>query len=100
MLKSLNPRKGYIPTRRNVKFNKGEWEQLKKNYNYSCATCNNTENEPDRYDENKITKLEKGHMNPKLPLTLGNTIPHCSECNSQYKDKFIFNKLGRIIGTT
>ena len=50
--------------------------------------------------ENKTTKLEKGHMNPKLPLTLGNTIPHCSECNSQYKDKFIFNKLGRIIGTT
>lgn len=96
-LKSLNVRGGFLPSRRDVDMTNLEWENLKKDYKYKCATCGDSEDEATRYDGNKICKLEMGHMNPHKSLTLSNTIPQCSECNSQYKDKFIFNKLGRII---
>jgi hypothetical protein len=97
-LKSLNVRPGFLPNRRDVDMTSEEWVNLKKDYSYRCATCGDIEGEPTRYDGNKISKLEMGHMNPSKSLTLSNTIPQCSECNSQYKDKYIFNKLGRIIG--
>jgi hypothetical protein len=97
-LKSLKVRGGFLPNRRDVDMTKLEWENLKKDYNYKCASCGDTEGKPTRYDANKISKLEMGHMNPSKSLTLSNTIPQCSECNSQYKDKYIFNKLGRITG--
>lgn len=95
-LNSLKVRKGFISNRRNVEMTDLEWEKLKKQYDYRCATCGDTENKSTRYDERKICKLQMGHMNPNKPLTLDNTIPQCAECNSQYKDKYHFNKYGRI----
>jgi hypothetical protein len=95
-LNSLNVRKGFISNRRNVEMTDGEWENLKNQYNYKCATCGDIENKPTRYDIRKICKLQMGHMNPNKPLTLDNTIPQCADCNSQYKNKYQFNKYGRI----
>jgi hypothetical protein len=50
-----------------------------------------------RYNINQITILQQGHMDPTKSLTLDNTIPQCSYCNQQYKNKAIFNKRGIVI---
>ena len=72
------------------------FEELKKAYDYKCATCGNEEGKADRYNEDVIVKLEKGHMDPRKSLE-DNCIPQCRECNGQYKDKYVFNQQGRII---
>lgn len=97
-LNSLNKKPGFFSTRRNVEVTDLEWEQIKEDYDYCCATCGDQENYPTRYDSSKISKLQMGHINPNKSLTLDNIIPQCQECNTQYKDKFIFNKYGRVIG--
>lgn len=97
-LNSMNVKPGYITNRRAIQFDDTEWESIKKEYDNRCATCGDTDGEPTRYDKTKICKLQIGHMNPTKPLTLDNTIPQCEECNTQYTDKFIFNKYGRVVG--
>tara|TARA_B100000497_G_C7571125_1_gene344096 strand:- start:230 stop:832 length:603 start_codon:yes stop_codon:yes gene_type:complete len=73
------------------------FEELKKVYDYKCATCGNEDGKADRYNPDIIVKLEKGHMDPGKSLE-NNCIPQCRECNGPYKDKFVFNPQGRIIG--
>ena len=72
------------------------FEQLKKDYDYQCATCGNKENEPARYTK-CIVILHKGHMDPRKALKLENCIPQCQICNQHYKNKYVFDKQGRII---
>lgn len=95
-LNSLESRMGFIQDRRNVEISNEEWDKLKLEYDLKCATCGDKEGEPTRYDKTINCKLQMGHMNPRKGLTLDNIIPQCSICNSQYKDKFIFNKYGRV----
>ena len=45
---------------------------------------------------NLVVALQQGHMNPRLPLSLDNTIPQCQYCNQQYLDYFCFNEHGRV----
>ena len=50
------------------------WEDLKRAYNYRCATCGSKEGEPNYNWPETITKLQKGHMDPSKPLEEGNVI--------------------------
>ena len=36
-------------------------------------------------------------MNPCKPLVDGNIIPQCQICNEPYKNRWIFDKTGRVI---
>ena len=72
------------------------FEELKMAYNYKCATCGAEEGKKDTRD-NTIVLLEQGHMDPRKPLTLNNTIPQCSYCNRTYMDYFRFNEHGRVV---
>lgn len=95
-LNSLNIKPGFLPNRRNVEMTSDEWVNLKRIYDFKCATCGDLEGDFARYDKSKVVKLAMGHMDPNQSLTLNNTIPQCEECNSIYKDKYIFDKKGRI----
>lgn len=73
-----------------------DWGKIKSSYNYKCACCGSKEDEP-MSRANGICKLEKGHMDPDLSLTIGNTIPQCQYCNGASKDKRKFNIKGETI---
>jgi predicted restriction endonuclease len=72
------------------------WLSIKQEYNYKCACCGCSEGD-EMTRANGICKLEKGHMDPDLPLTSDNTIPQCPYCNGSSKDKRKFNKKGDTI---
>ena len=91
------PYKNFYKDKRKEILNNDNWYELKKEYNFSCACCSNEENKPMRYNINQITILQQGHMDPRKSLTLDNTIPQCSYCNQQYKNKAIFNKRGIVV---
>lgn len=73
-----------------------DFEDLKQVYGNKCATCGIEEGKKDTRNE-ELVVLQKGHMNPRKPLTLENTIPQCQYCNQTYKDYFLFNEYGRVI---
>ncbi|MEK9894846.1 MAG: hypothetical protein VW518_00285 [Burkholderiaceae bacterium] len=89
------PHPSYVKDK-TVGISAASFEELKKVYDYKCATCGNEEGKADRYNKDIIVKLEKGHMDPRKPLE-DNCIPQCRECNGQYKDKYVFNQQGRIL---
>lgn len=70
--------------------------ELKMAYGNKCATCGIEEGKKDTRNE-EIVVLQQGHMNPRKPLTLDNTIPQCQYCNQTYKDYFMFNEHGRVV---
>jgi len=72
------------------------FEELKIAYGNKCATCGIEEGKHD-VRNNSEAVLQQGHMDPRKPLTLDNTIPQCSYCNQTYKDYFRFNEYGRVI---
>ncbi len=72
------------------------FNEMKFAYGNKCATCGVDEGKKDSRNE-EIVILQQGHMNPRLPLTLDNTIPQCQYCNQTYKDYFLFNEHGRVI---
>lgn len=74
-----------------------EWEFLKKQYNYRCATCGSVEGEPNIHYPNITTQLQKGHKDPNKSLELGNIIPQCDQCNRQDRNNFVYNDKGRVI---
>ena len=88
----------YIPSKNtSITMSDDEWEHMKKVYKYQCASCGNNEGEPMRFNSYTITKLQRGHMDPRKEGTIDNIIPQCKDCNQQYKNKAIFNKYGRVI---
>ncbi len=87
----------YKDKRKQENINKENWYELKKEYEFKCVTCGNEENKPMKYNKNKKTILQKGHMDPRKSLTIDNIIPQCGYCNQNYKNKAIFNKRGIII---
>ena len=70
--------------------------ELKLAYGNKCATCGINEGKKDIRNE-EIVVLQQGHMNPRVSLTLQNTIPQCQYCNQTYKDHFQFNEHGRVV---
>lgn len=56
------------------------WNGLLNDWNHGCALCG------------KIgCSLEKGHLDPRRPLTADNTVPMCSSCNNWASDDWTFN---------
>jgi hypothetical protein len=89
---------GFCKEKRTEKLNNENWLALKTEYGFKCVNCGSEENKPLRWNGNKLTILQQGHMDPRKPLSLDNVIPQCSICNQQYKNKAIFNKRGFVIG--
>uniref|UniRef100_A0A7C6A830 HNH endonuclease n=1 Tax=candidate division WOR-3 bacterium TaxID=2052148 RepID=A0A7C6A830_UNCW3 len=75
----------------------GEWEDLKKQYGYRCATCGSEEGKPHIHWPNTITKLQKAHINPNKPLVAGNIIPQCEKCNRADRNNWVYDERGRVI---
>jgi len=74
-----------------------DWEELKKRYRYRCATCGSIEGEPNIHWPNTITRLQKAHINPNLPLEAGNIIPQCQKCNRADRNNWVYDERGRVI---
>ena len=74
------------------------WEQMKADYDYRCACCGSREGEPHRYWKNTLTKLQKGHKDPRRPLGPGNIIPQCSKCNQPDRNCWVYDDKGRVVG--
>ena len=91
-----NPYSSFKPNRRSG-INSYSFKELKKAYHYKCATCGSVEGKPHNIRTNEITKLQAGHMNPAKPLELGNIIPQCRVCNRPDRDRWIYDKTGRVI---
>lgn len=91
-----NPYPAFKPDRREG-IESSNFEELKKAYNYKCATCGSIEGEPHNIRSNELTKLQKGHMNPARALESGNIIPQCQVCNRADRDRWIYDKTGRVI---
>jgi hypothetical protein len=83
--------------KRKIELDIVSWRGIKRTYDDKCVNCGSKENECLRWNKNKITVLQYGHMDPRKPLTINNVIPQCSICNQQYKNKAIFNKRGFVI---
>ena len=90
------PYPSYKPDRRSG-VESASFEELKKEYDYKCATCGSEEDKPHNIRKNEITKLQAGHINPALPLEIGNIIPQCQVCNRPDRDRWIYDKTGRVI---
>lgn len=71
--------------------------ELKKEYDYKCATCGSLDGKVHNIFKNEITKLQAGHINPSLPLEPGNIIPQCQVCNRPNRDRWIYDKTGRVV---
>ncbi|PTY39170.1 hypothetical protein [Brachyspira hampsonii] len=76
----------------------GNWEKIKELYNYRCASCGSKEGDEHLFRKGVKVSLQKGHMNPALPLEEGNIIPQCQICNRPDRNKWIYDKTGRVIG--
>ncbi len=75
----------------------GDWESIKAQYGNRCACCGAKEGEKHWLRKSVTVKLQKGHMNPNLPLKEGNIIPQCQICNQPDRNRWIYDKTGRTI---
>lgn len=98
LLSLATPFPNFTYLSRAVDLKEDEWEQIKASYDYRCATCGSKEGQLSYRWPTVITKLEKGHMNPRESLSLTNTIPQCVSCNQADRNRWIYDKKGRVIG--
>ncbi len=77
-----------------------DWEELKKKYEYRCASCGSPEGKPNYINKSVMTQLQKGHMNPQKSLSPENIIPQCQECNQGDRNRWIYDNRGRVVGLT
>jgi hypothetical protein len=73
------------------------WDPMKRLYGFRCACCGSKEGEPHLKNTHLVTTLERGHCDPRKPLTDQNCVPMCKLCNMVYKDKAVFNKRGFVV---
>lgn len=92
-----NPYPDYSPTRR-TGIKASTFDIIKNKYKNKCAVCGSEEGRPHNFRTNEITKLQMGHMDPSLPLEEGNIIPQCQVCNRPDREKWIYDRFGRVIG--
>lgn len=74
-----------------------DWMKIKQKYGFRCATCGSKEGEPNLHWSNVVTKLQKGHMDPRKELTDDNTIPQCEQCNRGDRNRWVYDNKGRVI---
>ncbi|MBE8182652.1 MAG: hypothetical protein HAW61_03925 [Candidatus Portiera sp.] len=75
----------------------GDWEAIKQNYSFRCATCGSEEGQPHLHWPSTKTKLQKAHKDPNKPLVAGNIIPQCQKCNRADRNRWIYDDKGRVI---
>ena len=73
------------------------WEKIKENYNFRCATCGSQEGKPHLHWPATKTILQKAHMDPNKPLIAGNIIPQCQKCNRADRNHWVYDEKGRVI---
>lgn len=101
-LKSLEiPCPSFISAARNSELSNEQWEtMLLENYTYggipSCVNCGSQQGMPLRWKLSEITVIQKGHCDPRKPLSVNNCIPQCQFCNQSYKNNYVFDKRGRV----
>jgi len=74
-----------------------DWENIKRQYGYRCATCGSEEGKPNIHYPNTITKLQVAHMDPHKALGPGNIIPQCEKCNRADRNNWVYDERGRVI---
>ena len=74
-----------------------DFSEIKKQYGYKCASCGSKEGEEHFFRKGVKVKLQKGHMNPSKPLVSGNIIPQCQICNRGDRNRWIYDKTGRVV---
>lgn len=73
------------------------FEDLKKLFGYTCASCGAEEGKTNIRYGNDIVQLQQGHKDPAGPGNdMDNIIPQCQFCNRAYKDDFTFDEKGRV----
>ncbi len=70
---------------------------IKANYKNRCATCGSKEGERGYVWGNVKTILQQGHMDPTKPLSNENTIPQCVSCNQADRNRWVYDKKGRVV---
>lgn len=73
------------------------WEDIKEEYDYRCATCGSEEDKPHLHWPATKTILQKAHMDPNKPLVAGNIIPQCQKCNRGDRNRWVYDTKGRVI---
>ena len=97
MLKTIKePYPSYKNLKRTESLNAGSWDELKKIYNYRCATCGSKEGDANFLYPASTTTLQQGHKDPSKPLTIDNTIPQCPFCNRASRNYFVFDNKGKV----
>ncbi|RLA08684.1 MAG: hypothetical protein DRQ51_01635 [Gammaproteobacteria bacterium] len=74
-----------------------DFDEIKRKYQNRCATCGSVENKPHFHWPATKTKLQKAHMNPQKPLIAGNIIPQCQKCNQADRNRWEYDRKGRVI---
>ncbi len=74
-----------------------DWDSIKREFGFRCATCGSKEGEANLMWPNAITKLQKAHMDPLLELNSENVIPQCQKCNQADRNRWVYDKKGRVI---
>lgn len=74
-----------------------DWDLLKKQYNFRCATCGSEEGEPHLHWPATKTKIQMAHKDPHKPLVAGNIIPQCQKCNRADRNRWVYDDKGRVI---
>lgn len=77
--------------------NTDNWDKIREEYGYRCATCGSQENKPHFHWPATKTKLQKAHMDPNKPLIAGNIIPQCQKCNQADRNRWVYDVKGRVI---
>lgn len=93
------PHPSFSPKRRKNGVKGVEWRELKVLYGNRCACCGAEEGKK-HWKPNlshQTVSLEKGHMDPRLPMEIGNIIPQCSYCNRFYSNRCVFDCNGMVI---
>jgi hypothetical protein len=70
---------------------------IKALYDLRCACCGSREGERHFKNAHLITTLERGHCDPRKPLTADNCVPMCNMCNMVYKDRAVINLRGFVV---
>lgn len=83
--------------KKDIAFTPATFLELKTRYKHKCVCCGSIEGQPHSKNMLYITKLEMGHMDPRLPLAYDNCIPMCNMCNMVYKNHAVFNANGFIV---
>lgn len=94
-LQTVHP--SYVNMHRKCSVDSAEFGRLKRQYGGRCACCGSREGDRHLKNKHMVTSLEKGHCDPRKPLTSCNCIPMCSLCNMVYKDRAVFNRRGFVV---